>query len=87
MAVFEAAKEKGIHRTIHAGEAGPADCVKMVGHRACLFSLMQFLLLIYFIDLLFYFLISLFISFFFFLDLRHCFIHFSSNSFQIVLFK
>ncbi|XP_045121807.1 adenosine deaminase-like [Portunus trituberculatus] len=28
MAVFEAAKEKGIHRTIHAGEAGPADCVK-----------------------------------------------------------
>lgn len=27
-AVFEAAKEKGIHRTIHAGEAGPASCVK-----------------------------------------------------------
>ncbi|KAK8385751.1 hypothetical protein O3P69_016488 [Scylla paramamosain] len=29
VAVFEAAKEKGIHRTIHAGEAGPADSVKM----------------------------------------------------------
>lgn len=28
VAVFEAAKEKGIHRTMHAGEAGPADCVK-----------------------------------------------------------
>ncbi|XP_050720086.1 adenosine deaminase-like isoform X1 [Eriocheir sinensis] len=29
VAVFEAAKEKGIHRTIHSGEAGPAKCVKM----------------------------------------------------------
>lgn len=30
VAVFVAAKEKGIHRTIHSGEAGPAKCVKMV---------------------------------------------------------
>lgn len=29
IAVFEAAKEKGIHRTVHAGEAGPAACVKL----------------------------------------------------------
>ncbi|XP_071523961.1 adenosine deaminase-like [Panulirus ornatus] len=29
LAVFEAAKEKGIHRTMHAGEAGPASCVKL----------------------------------------------------------
>ncbi|KAG7165091.1 Adenosine deaminase-like 1 [Homarus americanus] len=27
--VFEAAREKGIHRTIHAGEAGPASTVKL----------------------------------------------------------
>lgn len=30
VAVFKAAQEKEIHRTIHAGEAGPAKCVKMV---------------------------------------------------------
>ncbi|XP_069166912.1 adenosine deaminase isoform X3 [Procambarus clarkii] len=29
VAVFQAAKEKGIHRTVHAGEAGPADCVRL----------------------------------------------------------
>lgn len=29
LAVFQAAKEKGIHRTVHAGEAGPASCVQV----------------------------------------------------------
>ncbi|XP_066940825.1 adenosine deaminase-like isoform X5 [Macrobrachium rosenbergii] len=29
IAVFQAAKEKGIHRTVHAGEAGPASCVQV----------------------------------------------------------
>ena len=28
--VFQAAKKKGIHRTVHAGEAGPAKAVQMV---------------------------------------------------------
>lgn len=30
IAVFQAAKEKGIHRTVHAGEAGPAKGVQEV---------------------------------------------------------
>ncbi|XP_068236268.1 adenosine deaminase-like isoform X2 [Palaemon carinicauda] len=29
IAVFQAAKEKGIHRTVHSGEAGPAQCVQV----------------------------------------------------------
>ena len=49
VSVFQAAKEKGIHRTIHAGEAGPASCVKMVSSltiKASLLFLFLFLVIL-----------------------------------------